>query len=110
MKAAKYLREQERLRKARKEARAKEYANKKAFAESNPTSKLHKSFRIRFRNQVQLVEDNPVYAPVAKLRLIEKYGNGQFMQEVFPQLLKQFSEDADVQKAVARRKGTDDAR
>ena len=108
-KVAKHLKEQEKLRKARKIKKIKQYAERKQSAADNPTPKLPKSFRVRFRNQVQLVENDAVYAPVARLRLTEKYGDKEFLQQVLPQLLKRFSEDEQVQKAVNRRKGIDDA-
>lgn len=89
---------------SRKGERAQRHAEAKAFAARNPTPKLHKSTRMRFRNRVQLVEGT------LSDTMLEKFGmrEGNMLTTVYHEALAACRDDELIKNAVERRKATND--
>jgi hypothetical protein len=101
LRTSKFLRDQDKLRLQRKLERMAKYAETKRFAESNPTPKLHKSVRMRFRNRVQLLEGTLDDRHLKKFGLLESV-------TVRQEAVEAFQKDELIQAAITRRAQNND--
>jgi hypothetical protein len=85
------------LRKARKQERDQQLADRKEFAKANPTPRLPKTRNRRFRTKIQMVENEQAI-------LMQMTGQPEISQSAIRSEIDHYKNDPAVQAAVERRR------